>query len=234
MSSWTGAAGGRYRPATGGMLDDTAGAPRQGAMVVLVSGGIESAALLAYYRHWSHGQELLPLFIEYGQRNAQQQEAAQQRMCRHLGLDFAALNASMLSHQLNLGKQSEHRPHAPLPHRNLLLLSLAASFAADSGASNVAICLNKDDLGSSSAASLPFLRRVEALYADLEPPLQLLMPLLGLKKEQVVKMGSQVEAPWHLTYSCAEGGEQPCGTCGPCSKRAAAFRAAGVADPLLG
>ena len=126
-------------------------------------------------------------------------------------------------------QQSERRPHTPLPHRNLMLLSLAASFAgvvrnpaaaacchllppaiaallhwcypacllqlllpllsgcppplpsvvaeshtcpvactspaADSGASNVAICLNKDDLGSSSAASLPFLRRVEALYA---------------------------------------------------------------------
>ena len=112
MSSWTRGAVGRYRPATGGMLDDTTAAARQvrprprrpptacslscnvhcrhpstsrnamaptpvcktltaclpawpscqqGAMVVLVSGGVESAALLAYYQHWSHGQELLPL-----------------------------------------------------------------------------------------------------------------------------------------------------------------------------
>lgn len=223
----------RYRTASGSMLDEPAmSAPKQGSTVVLVSGGIESAALLAYWKHWDHAQHLLPLFIDYGQKNVRQEEAAQQAMCRHLGLDFNAINASMVAHQLNMATAGR-RYHDPLPHRNLLLLSLAASFAADSGAANIAICLNKDDLGVYSSASLPFLHHIESLYETLEPPIQLLMPLLALRKHQVITMGHQVAAPWHLTYSCAEGGAAPCGACEPCRGRAAAFAAAGVEDGLL-
>ena len=46
--------------------------------MVLVSGGVESAALLSYWAHWDHGQRLLPLFVDYGQKNARAEEAAQQ------------------------------------------------------------------------------------------------------------------------------------------------------------
>ncbi len=54
---------GRYRPADGGVGDEepVGGAPKQGSTVVLASGGVESAALLSYWKHWDHGQELLPL-----------------------------------------------------------------------------------------------------------------------------------------------------------------------------
>ncbi len=45
--------------------------------MVLVSGGVESAALLSYWKHWDHGQQLHPLFVDYGQKNARAEEAAQ-------------------------------------------------------------------------------------------------------------------------------------------------------------
>ncbi|KAL4419973.1 hypothetical protein ABPG75_007071 [Micractinium tetrahymenae] len=229
------ACAGRYQPTSRALADEdsTASAPpRNGATVVLVSGGLESAALLSYWAHWDHGQALLPLFVDCGQKNARAEEAAQQAMCRHLGLEFNAINASMVAHQLNMSVAGK-RYHDPLPHRNLLLLSLAASFAADSGASNVAICLNKDDLGGYSSAAMPFLRHIEGLYQTLEPSLQLLMPLLGLRKHQVLAMGEQVGAPWHLTWSCVEGRETPCGTCPPCVAREEAFDRADLTDPLM-
>lgn len=52
---------GRYRPADGGGDEPVGTAPKQGSTVVLASGGVESAALLSYWKHWDHGQELLPL-----------------------------------------------------------------------------------------------------------------------------------------------------------------------------
>jgi 7-cyano-7-deazaguanine synthase len=59
------------------------------------------------------------------------------------------------------------------------------------------------------------------------------MPLLSLRKRQVVRLGQQVGAPWHLTHSCQRGGGgEPCGACASCEARAAAFEAAGVEDPL--
>lgn len=226
--------GPRYQVTTRSMLDEPANpSAKVGATVVLVSGGVESAALLSYYNHWDHAHKLYPLFVDYGQRNAKQEERAQQDICRFLDLEFSSINASMVSHQLNLAT-SGHRYHDPLPHRNMLLLSLAASFAADCNASNVAICLDKDDLGVYSSATLPFLHNVQDLYQSLQPPLTLLMPLIALRKHQVIKMGQQVRAPWHLTYSCAEGGAEPCGKCARCMLRAQAFEEAEVEDPLLG
>ncbi|PSC74888.1 family transcriptional regulator [Micractinium conductrix] len=228
---------GRYL-VTGGLgheLGDeepTTAPPRQGSTVVLVSGGIESAALLSYWCHWDMKERLLPVYIDYGQKNRQEEEHAMLALCRHLGLELNAINASMVAHQLNMAKP-RGRYHDPLPHRNLLLLSLAASFAADTGATNVAICLNRDHLGTYSSASLPFLRTVEALYGTLDPPAQLLMPLLGLRADQIITLGEHVKAPWHLTYSCAEGKATPCGRCPSCERRAAAFDRADVKDTLL-
>ncbi|KAL4420121.1 hypothetical protein ABPG77_000292 [Micractinium sp. CCAP 211/92] len=229
------ACGSRYQPTSRGRGDEDNPAtslPHNGATVVLVSGGVESAALLSYWKHWDHGQQLHPLFVDYGQKNARAEEAAQLTMCRRLGLEFNAINASMVAHQLNMSVVGR-RYHDPLPHRNLLLLSLAASFAADTGASNVAICLNRDDIGGYSTATMPFLRHTEGLFQTLEPSLTLLMPLLGLQKHQVLVLGDQVQAPWHLTWSCAEWGKTPCGTCPPCVARQEAFERAELKDPLV-
>lgn len=58
-------------------------------------------------------------------------------------------------------------------------------------------------------------------------------PLLSLNKAGVVKEGLRLGAPYELTWSCYEGGDKPCGVCGTCRDRAAAFAANGVADPAL-
>ena len=50
--------------------------PTQGSTVVLVSGGIESAALLSYWCHWDMKERLLPVYIDYGQKNRQEEEHA--------------------------------------------------------------------------------------------------------------------------------------------------------------
>ena len=58
-------------------------------------------------------------------------------------------------------------------------------------------------------------------------------PLINLNKAGVVKLGLELNAPYQFTWSCYEGGEKPCGTCGTCIDRAMAFEANGVKDPAL-
>ena len=58
-------------------------------------------------------------------------------------------------------------------------------------------------------------------------------PFAGMSKADVVKKGLDLKVPFELTWSCYEGGEKPCGTCGTCIDRAKAFAANGVKDPAL-
>ncbi|KAL4857098.1 7-cyano-7-deazaguanine synthase [Chlorella vulgaris] len=194
--------------------------------IVLVNGGINSTALLSYWKHWDHGQTLLPLFIDNCQGNAQRQEAAQQAVCDHLGLEFSTVNncfePTRELTRLSMGRQ----PHE-LRRRNSHFLFLASNFAvmepelllrtAEKHAiDNLAICLSKKNLDD--CASEPF---NDVHVMSFEPGLQ------------VVKMGHAVGAPFHLTYSCTEDKERPCKKCASCKRRAAAFNAAGVEDTLF-
>lgn len=58
------------------------------------------------------------------------------------------------------------------------------------------------------------------------------MPVGNLVKHEIVKMGLQIGAPLHLTWSCYEGGDKHCGKCGPCYMRKTAFEINGVKDPV--
>ena len=61
----------------------------------------------------------------------------------------------------------------------------------------------------------------------------LVFPFAEMNKAGVVATGLALHTPYELTWSCYEGGEKPCGTCGTCIDRAAAFAANGVRDPAL-
>ena len=72
-----------------------------------------------------------------------------------------------------------------------------------------------------------------AIYEGSGRLVRLYAPLLNWNKAQVVKYGLELKAPYHLTWSCYEGGDTPCGKCGTCIDRAKAFEANGVSDPAM-
>ena len=73
-----------------------------------------------------------------------------------------------------------------------------------------------------------------AIYLGSGKQLRVKAPFVGKTKADVVAEGLRLHAPYELTWSCYEGGEKPCGLCGTCRDRAAAFAANGVKDPALG
>jgi 7-cyano-7-deazaguanine synthase len=64
-------------------------------------------------------------------------------------------------------------------------------------------------------------------------PIALRTPLIDRTKEQIVRLGVELDAPLYLTWSCYRGGDVPCGACDACELRAQGFAAAGVDDPAL-
>lgn len=222
---------------TGGNPAEEMKPPSHGAAVLLINGGTKSAALLSYWMHHDHGQKLWPLFVRYGQRNSFEEESAARAVCRHFGLDLVKIDAGLLGDQLPV-LQAPRTRDGGLPLHDPLLVTLGAAYGAEVGASHQVMCVSREDLTSGAAG----MRHADNLLQLLEPPQRLLAPLAGLTRAGVIRMGQQVGAPWHLTYSCTEGSKgssaglapgvpaRQCGKCQHCRARQAAFAAAGVKD----
>ena len=103
--------------------------------VLLLSGGVESALLL--YQLVEAGEVVWPIFVDYGQRNAAQERAAATSLASAVEVELEVFDWSALGDQFR--QRQRHRRHVPIPHRNLLLSSLAFSWAVERGATSVAV-----------------------------------------------------------------------------------------------
>lgn len=194
--------------------------------LLLLSGGIESATLLA--QAISEGP-VTALVVDYGQRGAPREREAARTLCRQHGLTPVELDLSAVGETFRDGL--DKRPHVPLPHRNLVILSLAVSYAGRGGIGQVALALNHDDLSAYPSASSEFLTRFRHMVAQLQPGLVVSTPLIHLDKAGVIRLGTELGVDFAHTWSCLLGYETHCGACPQCRHRRAAFREAGVADP---
>lgn len=201
-------------------------APRRRATLVLASGGLETAVLL--HQAAAEGDTVRAAFLDYGQRPADMEYRGAAAQSRSTGavLEMLAMPAVGRAFQ----GESERRYHVPLPHRNLVALSLGLSLAAERGADRLWVGLTADDGAASPSASSGFFAGFRELAAGLGP-VRAEAPLLGLTKAEVIRRGADLGVDFARTYSCLLGRPEPCGRCPQCRKRAAAFAAAGHADP---
>jgi 7-cyano-7-deazaguanine synthase len=116
-----------------------------GPTILLMSGGVESAVLVHYYEHHAHADPVYPLFVDYAQAAADRERAAAREATAAAGGALLEVDARSVGEQLR-ALHAPARPHVPVPHRNLCLLSLAASFAPTVGATTVSLALCADDL----------------------------------------------------------------------------------------
>lgn len=202
-------------------------APRPGvpSTVLLVSGGVDSTVLLYRLAERQRADELwvLPLFIDYAQRAARLEYAAVDWHCRRLGMSLFKLDISRAGEAFRGGARAL-KPHIPLPHRNLVVLSLATSYAVTAGATSLAMGVIHDDIDGYPSASWSFLEAFRQLAGTLGP-LSFETPLLDLTKAQVVAEGARLGVDFDQTYSCMLGRELHCGHCTQCQRRSSAFGA---------
>ena len=194
--------------------------------LVLVSGGIESTVLL--HRAWSQGEAPLAVLLDYGQRAAAMEREAAASQCRSLGLKLEVLDMSGVASVFHSG-QDRHF-HVPLPHRNLVALSLGLSLADKRGADRLLLGLNRED-GTESASAGPGLMDDFGRLAERLGSVRVEAPLIGSTKAEIVAEGRELGVDFSGTYSCLLGYSRPCGKCPQCRKRRAAFAGAGLPEP---
>ena len=222
--------------------------------LVLFSGGVDSTTCLAIAVDKYGADEVLALSVSYGQKHSREIESAR-KIAQHYGvahreLDLARIfegsNCSLLTGSSedipkeSYSEQLKTTDGAPVstyvPFRNGLFLASAASIALSNGCTEIYYGAHSDDAAGNAYpdCSAEFNDSINrAIYLGSGNALKVVAPFIGMNKAQVVAMGLKLGVPYEMTWSCYEGGERPCGECGTCRDRAAAFAANGIADPAL-
>lgn len=224
--------------------------------VVLSSGGLDSTTCLAMAVDKLGADNVTALTVFYGQRHVKEMEAAHNvaefYKVKQYELDAAEIFRHSHSALLDTSTESIEKSsyaeqieknHSPkvatyVPFRNGLMLSMAASFADglyDDDLVELYIGVHADDNAAGHAyadCSAPFIASMsEAIRIGTYEKINVVAPFLCQKKSDVVKVGLGLGVPYHLTWSCYERGEVPCGKCATCIDRARAFELNGVKDP---
>jgi 7-cyano-7-deazaguanine synthase len=218
---------------------------RKEKAVVLVSGGMDSCvtAAIAAQEH-----ELALLHASYHQRTETRERQAfddiadfyRVQECLVARLDhFREIGASALTDStIPMPEADLFRSRVPasyVPFRNAHFLAIGVSWAEALGAGKVYIGAVWDD-SSGYPDCRPEYYRVFNELARLgtrpETAIEIVTPLIHMKKHEIVRRGIELGAPLHLTWSCYQSEEEACGTCDSCALRLRAFAQAGVQDPI--
>ena len=215
--------------------------------VVLLSGGLDSATVLALAR--VAGYTCYCLSIDYGQRHRAELDAAvlvaralgahEQRVVR---VDLANFGGSALT-DVNIAVPtrgvSTGIPVTYVPARNTIMLSFALAWAEVLGARDIFFGANAVDYSGYPDCRPEFMRAFEALAnlatrAAVEGArLTLHTPIIDFSKADIIRRGAALGVDYAMTVSCyqADHDGRACGVCDSCRLRKAGFDAAGVADP---
>lgn len=212
--------------------------------VVLLSGGLDSATVLAIAR--SDGHECHALSVDYGQRHRVELEAAR-RIAASMGVDhrvvavdLRAIGGSALTDDLDVPEsRGEGIPVTYVPARNTVLLGLALGYAESLGARDIFAGMNAVDYSGYPDCRPAFVQAFEKLArvatkAGVEGErFRVHAPLMDLCKAEIIRRGAELGVDFEITVSCynADPEGRACGRCDSCRFRAEGFRAAGVPDP---
>jgi 7-cyano-7-deazaguanine synthase len=213
--------------------------------VVLLSGGLDSATVLAMAR--AQGLECYALSVDYGQRHHAELAAAQRvaqalgaREHRVVNIDLTGFGGSALTDS-NIAVPEHASSGIPItyvPARNTIMLSLALAWAEVLHAQDIFIGVNAVDYSGYPDCRPEYVAAFErmanlATQAAVEgKPLTLHAPLLHLTKAEIIRQGVQLGVDYALTVSCYQADEQgrACGRCDSCRLRREGFQSAGVPD----
>ena len=223
--------------------------------LVLASGGLDSSTALGLAVSKYGKENVVALTVFYGQKHDKEIQAAHD-VAKYYGIELMSLDLAKIfeysdcsllkgssddipkeSYSEQIIKTGGTKPVSTyVPFRNGLFLSSAASIALSKGCDVIYYGAHADD---SAGCAYPDCSPVfndamnSAIYEGSGHQLHIEAPFVNISKADVVKLGLSLGVPYELTWSCYEGGDVPCGKCGTCIDRAAAFAANNVEDPAL-
>ena len=215
--------------------------------VILLSGGLDSATVLAIAR--SQGRDCHAISFVYGQRHGIELEAAR-RVAQAIGavehvifpLDLRVFGASALTADIDVPKDAADAPGIPVtyvPARNTIFLALALGFAEAREADEIWLGVNAIDYSGYPDCRPEFLDAFQQVMlrgtrSGIEHGTpRLVAPLVMLSKSDIIQLGVELGVDYALTHSCYDPSETglACGHCDSCILRRRGFLEAGVVDP---
>ena len=217
---------------------------RKSRAVVLLSGGMDSCvcAALAVRDH-----DAAAVHISYGQRTEQRERRSFLAVCQRLGIQdklvirneaLHAIGGSALTDENIAVPPSEGLgPNIPVtyvPFRNAHFLAVAVSWAEVLGAKKVYIGAVEPDSSGYPDCRPAYYRAFNEVVkmGTKEGDIEIVTPLIAMRKNEIVRLGLELGAPFDLTWSCYSRQDEACGICDSCVLRLRAFDAAGAHDPI--
>lgn len=220
-------------------------AVRRPRAVVLVSGGMDSCVCAALAARDYHAAAL---HVQYGQRTEERERRSFEGICDRLGIAdrlmlrnpvFRAIGGSALTDDAiavpeasaEIGNQI---PVTYVPFRNAHFLAAAVSWAEVIGAEKIVIgAVEQDSSGYPDCRPAFYKAFNEAIRTGTkEGKIEVIAPLIAMRKTEIVRLGIELGAPFDLTWSCYSRQDKACGQCESCVLRLRAFEGAGAIDPI--
>jgi len=220
--------------------------PDKPKSVVLLSGGMDSCvcATLA-----ARDTQVAAMHVSYGQRTEERERRAFQSICDRLGIKdrmvlrneaLKAVGGSALTDFAIQVPEAEGEighggiPVTYVPFRNAHFLSSAVSWAEVLGATRVYIgAVEQDSSGYPDCRPAYYKAFNDVVQAGTrEGKIEVVTPLIAMRKAEIVRLGLELGAPFDLTWSCYSHEDKACGMCESCVLRLRAFAAAGAEDPI--
>jgi len=213
--------------------------------VCIMSGGMDST--LSAYMMKKEGYEIIAVHFNYDQRTEQKELECFENICASLDVKekyildidfFKQLGASALTDknlEVPTGGIEEGIPVTYVPFRNGIFLSMAAAIAEKEGAEVISIGVVEEDSSGypdCREAYIEAMQKAIDLGTKDETNIEIKMPLVHLKKSQIVQEALQLDVPLELTWSCYKNEHKACGVCDSCRLRLQGFKTAGVSDPI--
>src|ERR1700688_1888167 len=221
--------------------------------VVLLSGGMDSCVCTAIARERHGAGNVALLHAGYGQRTQEREYqafagiadfyGAQERLVVQLD-HFRAIGGSALTDKAiavpenKLDASGAHGSSIPVtyvPFRNAHFLSVAVSWAEVIGAGAIYIGAVAEDSSGYPDCRPEYYRAFQQLVREGTRPethIEIVTPVIGMRKWEIVKRGMELCAPLDRTWSCYQFEDAACGACDSCRLRLSAFAEAGIGDPI--
>jgi 7-cyano-7-deazaguanine synthase len=213
--------------------------------IVLVSGGLDSCVTAAIA---AKDYDLIFLHLNYRQKTEKRELQAfndiadfykvNQRVVVDVSFFSKIGGSSLTDPQMDVSRadlENEHVPTSYVPFRNANILAVATSHAEVFGASKIFIGAVEEDSSGYPDCRVDFFKafnNVIKIGTKPETDLEIITPVISLKKWQIVKKGIELGAPLDKTWSCYQSENEACGVCDSCALRLRGFQKIGIKDPL--
>jgi 7-cyano-7-deazaguanine synthase len=212
--------------------------------IVLLSGGMDSCVCAALA---ARDFDAAAVHVSYGQRTEQRERKAFEAICDRLGVHdrlivrneaLRAIGGSALTDPQIAVPESHSLGHdipvTYVPFRNAHFLSVAVSWAEVLGAHKIYIgAVEQDSSGYPDCRPAYYQAFNQVIQKGTkEGNIEIVTPLIAMRKHRIVSLGLELGAPLDLTWSCYSREDRACGACDSCVLRLRAFQEAGARDPI--